>query len=40
MNICVIGQRKVERATELGNYDPTREHLNFEVVSGGKDPSY
>ena len=25
-----------KRATELGNYDPTREHLNFEVVSGGK----
>ena len=25
-----------KRATDLGNYDPTREHLNFEVVSGGK----
>lgn len=25
-----------KRATDLGNYDTTREHLNFEVVSGGK----
>ena len=25
-----------KRAVEIGNYDPTREHLNFEVVSGRK----
>lgn len=24
------------RALEIGNYDPTRERLNFEVVTGGK----
>lgn len=23
------------RATQMGNYDPTREHLNFEIVKGG-----
>lgn len=23
-------------ATQTGNYDPTREHLNFEIVKGGK----
>lgn len=22
-------------ATQTGNYDPTREHLNFEIVKGG-----
>lgn len=25
-----------ERALEKGNYDPSREHLNFEIVQGGK----
>ena len=25
-----------EYAMSKGNYDPTREHLNFEVVQGGK----
>ena len=25
-----------ERAVGIGNYDPTREHLNFEIVAGGK----
>lgn len=25
-----------EHAVSKGNYDPTREHLNFEVVKGGK----
>ena len=29
-------EKGLKRATDLGNYDPTREHLNFEVVSGGK----
>ena len=24
------------RAVEIGNYDPTREHLNFEIAPGGK----
>ena len=23
-------------AESIGNYDPTREHLNFEIVKGGK----
>lgn len=36
MNICAIDRERLKRATDLGNYDPTREHLNFEVVSGGK----
>lgn len=25
-----------ERAVKIGNYDPTREHLNFEILSGSK----
>ncbi len=25
-----------ERATDIGNYDPSREHLNFEIASGSK----
>ena len=26
-----------EQALEKGNYDPSREHLNFEIVQGGED---
>ena len=25
-----------EHAMKIGNYDPTREHLNFEIMTGGK----
>lgn len=28
--------RAAEYAMKKGNYDPTREHLNFEIVNGGK----
>lgn len=29
-------EKAAEHAQRIGNYDPTRERLNFEVVSGGK----
>lgn len=29
-------EKAAEYAMKKGNYDPTREHLNFEIVNGGK----
>ena len=28
-------EKAAEYAMKKGNYDPTREHLNFEIVNGG-----
>lgn len=29
-------EKAAQYAHQVGNYDPTREHLNFEIVKGGK----